>query len=312
MRLGWLDPSLSSDNSGDQIIAEAVWKLLQLAEVSEVVRLPTQRLMTREEKRKAATCERFVVGGTNLLNANYLKYRQWRLDPSVIRILRGKVLLCGVGWWQYEAATRPMTARLWRHLLSADGHSVRDEYTLKRLNAMDIAGINTGCPTMWELPRESTWQRSKENVVITLTDYNRSPELDAKFVSTLSDYYDRIFLWPQGASDREYVGRLAVDINLLSDGVDSFNEILASGTVDYVGTRLHAGVRALQYGVKSSIVAVDNRATEISRDTGLPIIPRSSIVQGVAQHHARNSLSLRMPTKAIAQWRADFLHSLGS
>lgn len=43
------------------------------------------------------------------------------------------------------------------------------------------------------------------------------------------------------------------------------------------GTRLHAGIHALNYKVRSIILAVDNRATEMGRDVNLPVIQRSEI-----------------------------------
>jgi polysaccharide pyruvyl transferase WcaK-like protein len=52
---------------------------------------------------------------------------------------------------------------------------------------------------------------------------------------------------------------------------------LESKDIDYVGTRLHAGIRALQKGRRALIISVDNRATEIGRDTHLPIVERKNM-----------------------------------
>ncbi|MBO5140007.1 MAG: hypothetical protein J6B76_05055, partial [Peptococcaceae bacterium] len=49
--------------------------------------------------------------------------------------------------------------------------------------------------------------------------------------------------------------------------------------VDYVGTRLYAGIHALNHKVRSIILAVDNRATEMGRDVNLPVIQRSEIAK---------------------------------
>ncbi len=64
-------------------------------------------------------------------------------------------------------------------------------------------------------------------------------------------------------------------MHCLEHTFDSLKKFLASGTpVDYIGTRLHGGVFCLLRGKRSLIVEVDNRATEIARDTGLPTVKR--------------------------------------
>ena len=46
-----------------------------------------------------------------------------------------------------------------------------------------------------------------------------------------------------------------------------------------VGTRLHAGIRALQKGNQALILSVDNRATEINKDINIPVISRFDLAQ---------------------------------
>ena len=55
--------------------------------------------------------------------------------------------------------------------------------------------------------------------------------------------------WPQGFNDLSYLESLAVDknrISILSSNIDSFNSLIDMGNIDYIGTRLHGGIRALQ------------------------------------------------------------------
>jgi hypothetical protein len=42
--------------------------------------------------------------------------------------------------------------------------------------------------------------------------------------------------------------------------------------VDFVGARLHGGIRALQRGRRTLTIALDNRAREIAGDTGMPVV----------------------------------------
>ena len=64
-------------------------------------------------------------------------------------------------------------------------------------------------------------------------------------------------------------------IQILSQSLEGYDNLLKSKEeLDYIGTRLHAGIRALQFKRKSIIVGIDNRSNEISKDINLPIIIR--------------------------------------
>jgi polysaccharide pyruvyl transferase WcaK-like protein len=47
--------------------------------------------------------------------------------------------------------------------------------------------------------------------------------------------------------------------------------------VDCVGTRLHAGIRALQRKRRAIILGVDNRAEEMGHDFDLPVVARGKV-----------------------------------
>ena len=75
----------------------------------------------------------------------------------------------------------------------------------------------------------------------------------------------------------------------------------------YVGTRLHCGARFLQQGRNALIIAVDNRAAEIKKDTGLPVVLRNdfetirSWLEGLTDWAPIN-----LPLDAIKQWKQQF------
>ena len=52
---------------------------------------------------------------------------------------------------------------------------------------------------------------------------------------------------------------------------------MANTEFDYVGTRLHAGILALNYRKRTLIIAVDNRAAEMKTDINLPVIARGDL-----------------------------------
>lgn len=306
LSIGWLDPSIDSRNAGDLVIAESIAQVLVeiLPEQARVLRFPTQRPLTREERQLAKRCNSFVVGGTNLLSSNMHWYRQWKLRPADVALFKGNVHLLGVGWWQYQRPPNSVTKTILRRVLAPSGQSVRDSYTLRRLAAVGIESLNTTCPTMWNLDAQPEQSETPgDTAVVTITDYNRDVEADRRLLELLREVYDHIAIWPQGAKDAPYVARLAPWVEVLKPGLDAFEQALADGA-DYVGTRLHAGIRALQRGRRATIVTVDNRASEIAKDTGLPVISRRIAGGDQELLLGQRRICLRIPHHEIGDWKS--------
>ena len=195
-------------------------------------------------------------------------------------------------------------------------HSVRDSFTESQLKAVGINNvINTGCPTMWNLTPEHCKSISavKSNaVVFTLTDYNQDLTSDLKLISALKYLYQDVYFWPQGSGDISYFESLPIDVvrevKVLSPHLHSLNAILVSGNIDYVGTRLHAGIRALQRKVRSLIIGIDNRAIEKSKDFGLPVLSRTDIDR--LREGANKSLMLDHKPHLASGMRFSMSHQL--
>ena len=149
-----LDPSLYSPNLGDQIIADSVRPIIaRLAGAVPPLRLSTQKYWGPLALRQASSRRALIVGGTNLLTSHMKVYRQWKLRGYQASLLHGRALLMGVGWWQYQDRPDRYTAHLLRSLLADTPHAARDSYTTRQLESIGIPVLNTGCPTMWELPK---------------------------------------------------------------------------------------------------------------------------------------------------------------
>ena len=311
--VGLLDPSMSSDNMGDHIIKNSVVKVIQsILPGFQIVNLPTQRLMSRSERKLARNCSHFFVGGTNIINGNIPFYMQWKMDPEIAFIIAGRTIPIGVGWWKYQDATNRLSTVLWRNIFGHSPVSVRDSYTQLKMDQMGISSSNTSCPTMWDLPEYvNTSEKVSESVVVTLTDYKRDVESDLKLFNSLSQIYETVYLWPQGDKDRDYVQKLRLDVRIGSRDVQWFDETLAAGS-DYVGTRLHAGVRAHQLGAHSVIISIDNRAEEIAGDTGLPIVQRSAHSTFDREFRRREARKLILPTGQIDQWKTNVIETVSS
>ncbi len=268
-----VDPAVGTSNLGDFIISEAVSKSLDLIFPDARRSVVSSRDMGQVSLNKVTEADYAFFGGTNALSANPLfGYRQFSTSRNSAIQLRNMTLL-GVGWWQYQGKSNFLTRRFYQRMLRNDVmHSVRDEYTRKKLDEMGISNaLNTGCPTMWEL--SSFTKEIGSTAVFTLTDYHPNLERDGSFLRSMLKKFEKAFFWPQGAGDVAYLSRLTNDIDaerieILPPSIRSLDAAFRSGAC-YVGTRLHAGIRALQNRAPSYIIAIDNRALEMSRSDSL-------------------------------------------
>lgn len=279
------DPELSSLNLGDQVISRSAQTFLNGAFSDKfIVSISTHQPIPFRMRRylKDSACS-FVLG-SNLLHSGMLfGFRQWNI--SILDTLQiNNLVLVGCGWRQYESTVDPYSKALYRRILSSCYvHSVRDEYTRKQLASIGITNvINTGCPSLWgftpdfcgEIPESKSL-----SVVTTVTDYDRNYDADQRMLNLLGIEYEHVYVWPQGSNDIEYLRRLRLPENteLLPATMSAYEHVLRANDVDYVGTRLHGGVKALQNKRRSLILAIDNRAREMGNDFGLPVLDREEI-----------------------------------
>ena len=255
-----------------------------------------------------------VVGGSNLLCGDVDAYNQWKVGKWSSLFIRGAVLL-GVGWWQYQSQVTDSSRAFYRRTLCRHRmHSVRDNYTAVMMGECgDFAVANTACPTMWplagEFPRIET--RRAEVVLTTLTDYAPSPVEDLALLELLKKRYRRVFLWPQGSEDEKYLKSLGVSVDILDHSLAALENFLRDhGDAHYIGTRLHCGIHCLCKGLKSLIMQVDNRAAEISKDTGLLTCRRGDL-DAVNRWITRAAYpELRLPLENISSCKSTLVASL--
>jgi polysaccharide pyruvyl transferase WcaK-like protein len=286
------DTALGTDNLGDYIIMHYCNKILdELFPDYQSIHISTHLMPAKEQEEAVKKTKYKFVCGTNLLTSNIEHHWRWILPDGVRQKMKfSNVILLGVGWGEYQEACTDYSRMIYRAMLNPNLlHSVRDQYTMEKLQQAGFNNIiNTGCPTTWALTpefcRDIPTKKSKD-VVTTITDYRRDIEKDNEMLSILSRNYDHIYLWIQGKYDEEYLKTLNIPENLstIPANLDAYEEILARGGVDYVGTRLHAGIYALNHKIRSIILAVDNRATEMGRDVNLPVIQRNEMEKTLEQ-----------------------------
>lgn len=304
-----------SSNLGDLIIQESVLRELRnLFPGCKIINIPTHSKIRWRDAGKILFSRFRFVGGTNLLSSRMDEYNQWKINMLDISMMQRNVILMGVGWWQYQEPPNYYTKYLLKMILSGKYlHSVRDQYTLEKLKNIGIRNvINTGCPTMWDLPNYNSIipYGAAESVLTMLTDYKKDRELDVSLLRLLKDNYRKVYFWPQGRQDLTYLKELnaIVAVELLEHSLHSLDTFLSSGVrVDYVGTRLHGGIRCLKKGIRSLILAIDNRATEISVDTNLPVLDRSNINAIKKWILTPNPTRIFINSEAVLQWKDQFL-----
>lgn len=316
--VGLIDPALEQGgkwdvNLGDQIISDAVSYILEeLCAFKIAGRFPSLRKLEKRELRILKNCDYVIVGGTNLLSSNMNRYRQWVIDLWDTFHLKDVILL-GVGWWQYQPDPNVYTRILVRRILNRRKfHSVRDNYTKKQLARVGLRNVlNTSCPSMWGISQEiqeGIPTEKAEDVVFTLTYYNKGREHDKSLLELLKQYYRKVYFWPQGDKDEEYVRELGSNIEALPFDLAEYDRLLvAHDDIDYIGTRLHAGIRAIQKGKRALILTIDNRAAEISRDTNLNTIDRRRLADIEKWIFSDHKTDIRLPDRSIKKWVRQFL-----
>lgn len=307
------DTSIGTTNLGDHIIMDAVNNIIDELFMDDfVISVPTHFSIHPKDLFKLRKYDTGLVGGTNLLKNNTLRKSQWKVGLKDLAVLRHKIVLLGVGWWQYQDKPVSTYSRMmYKALFSTKYlHAVRDNYTLHKLNEIGIKNIvNTGCPTVWGLNEPHCSQinpKKRDTVITTITDYMRDSERDKRMLEILKAHYRQVYVWIQGAKDQSYIESLTSDIGYVAPKLSAFDAFLENEQCEYVGTRLHAGIRALQKKRKAIIIGIDNRAIEMRNDIGLNVLERHRIDELEEKIHEEMSVKLYLDSNAVQRWKAQF------
>lgn len=304
---------IASRNTGDKIIMDSVKRELQEIFPNDFhYDVTSHEHLLLDSHLLLQKADHKIVGGTNMLSSNMPFYNQWKIT-WLDGLFLSDVTLMGVGWWQYQSKPNIYTRTLLKKVLSSKKiHSVRDQFTADMLQSIGISNVvNTTCPTMWKLTPsfcKKIPKKKANKVVFTLTSYKKDQKHDKAFVQALRNEYKSVIFWPQQPDDLSYFSAFknVSDIEVLAPNLFSFDAFLEKNKTDYVGTRLHAGIRALNKTKRSLILAVDNRAKEISRDTNLPVIERSDTSAITKWINTSEKTSIVLPTKNIKTWKQQF------
>lgn len=314
-----LEPCISSLNLGDYIIVESVKRELrflldQAFVVEQSTQTPIMHFYQKGDRRLKLSREadyKFVCG-SNLIWQNMLSPTpQWNFNFFNCENVKNSILV-GVGSTTTKKKVNLYTKTLYNNVLSKNYiHSVRDEATKKRLESIGIKAINTGCATMWGLNKKHCEQipvSKSDNVVFTLTDYLKNEELDKKLIKLLIKNYERVYFWPQGLGDMQYIKHLGFEnsVEVISPNLEAMDNLLIQGNIDYIGTRLHGGIYAMQHFIRSIILIIDNRAREMGLNYSIPVTEREDFNRIDELINSSWETSIKINEKNINEWKSQF------
>lgn len=315
-----MDTSIMSFNIGDQIIMESArGALMDITKDAFVVNMPTHSPLfhwyefslrnTDSFQRALDSIDLKIVCGTNCLEKDMKKRKNaWNIHYRDLKYFNDYVLMA-IGTDEKRELANNYTKKLYQKALSHKYiHSTRDEKTKQFLELLGFRAVNTGCVTLWQLSEEHCVQipRKKANtVVFTVTDYMPDPEKDQMMINNLCEAYENVYCWLQGIMDEKYIKSLKLSneikqrIQYIAPSLFAYNTFLANNDCDYVGTRLHAGIKAMQLKKRTLIIGVDNRARDMHETYDIPLLERDELASLKEVVNSDYKISIKLNRQAI-------------
>lgn len=313
-----LDTSVGSLNKGDEIIMKCIrYHLTDLTKNANVFTLPTHvspfhwyQVARGSHRVKFYTNARYkFVCGTNLLTMNMLThFPQWNINLFNYFPLKGSILF-GVGAGK-GSKINSYTKMLYKKVLSPSYvHSVRDQRTKEFLEAMGFKALNTGCPTLWSLTEDFCKQiptKKSDSVIFTLSASNDLVK-DQLLIDVLNKNYNKLYFWIQGAEDLNYFQTFknTNKVKIISPSVEEYEKILNTD-VDYIGTRLHAGIYAMRHKKRSIIISIDERARGMSQTYNLNTIESNEVNKLEQMIHSEIITKVNVNFDSVEKWFSQF------
>lgn len=321
-KVALFDTAIGTSNLGDEIIMESCLAALNpLLARSLCIRFGThiQNYPFWQKYRNfkyeiADSCDFKFILGTNLLGNDLLRrIPQWNINIFNTGLYKDCILM-GVGTTYDETKKINLyTKKLYKKILSNTFiHSVRDDFTQRELASIGIRSLNTGCPTLWAFTPEKCRKiptKKANRVVFTVSGYQDQicPKNDQIMLDTLQQLYDELYFFVQTWADEDYFKKLAFHKNVKAlYSLQAFKELLEQGDIDYVGTRLHGGIYALQHNVRSLIISIDNRARGFHESNNIPILERADICDLFQILNSEFSVNITRKEKEIGEYLKQF------
>lgn len=315
--------SIGTLNMGDYIIVESCKEHLEEI-ISEdfLVELPSHTPAVHNyQSNRLNSLIRYTddakykfITGTNLLSYNMLKpWNNLNINIFNYRPYKNLILVgCGIHPNKSNKANF-YTKYLYKKVLSMDYiHSTRDERTKIFLENLGFKAINTGCATTWNFTKDFCniiTAKKARDVVFTLTDYMKDIVNDQILINILKNNYENMYFWVQGSNDLNYLKgfKNVEDIKIINPHLKDYKEVL-SKDIDFVGTRLHAGIFAMQHKKRTIIIGVDNRAMDMQETYNLNVLHRDQIKDKLeTMINSSFETNVSIDLEKINKWKSQFI-----
>ena len=322
-RLAEFDTAIGTANLGDEIILQSFRKEMEalyrecfiLRFGTHLINFSALRYILGGRKIEFLNNADYkIIAGTNLLSRNIKKTSgQWPVN-GFQKYLYEDSILAGVGLTLEPGRPTRKTVRFYHKTLRRDFvHSVRDDESKKFLESMGFSAINTGCPTLWSITKElceKIPKKKAKRVVFSISGFTKqqNSEYDQKLIDILRSEYEDLFFWCQAYLDEEYFDTFEDTANIKRIySLKEFADLLDTGDIDYVGTRLHGGIMAIQHGVWTIVIAIDQRARGFHQSNNLAICERKEIA-GKLPEMIESTFETKIIVNhdAIDRWKKQF------
>jgi len=319
------DTAVGTSNIGDEIILDAIDRnMSNIFNQAFALRLATHinNFSAKQMLHKNTKVQYFenadwkFLCGTNLIaQKRFGKINsQWQLYPSNLSIYKNCILV-GAGTTEQTETLDFLAKILYKKVLSKTYvHSVRDELSKRVVENLGCRAINTGCPTLWELTPEVCERIPKEkgeNCIISVSGYEKQIDKtrDQELLDITLKNYKKVDAWIQTTEDEVHLNNLVGNEKIgRIYSLDRFKSFSKKGNVDYVGTRLHGGVFALQNECRSIIIGIDHRAQGFQETNNLPVVDRNEISNKLENMiHSNLITDIKINQKAISEFKAQFI-----
>lgn len=315
------DTAIGTGNKGDDIIMDSTKNVLkELLDESYVLNLGTHvvnytgfQLLKRNFKVKfMEEADYKFIMGTNLLTNRLLRISpQFNINPFNCMPYKNAILF-GVGAQQKSGFPDPYSKYMYHRILSHEYiHSVRDDLAKEKLERMGFKVLNTGCPTLWSLTEELCSQiprKKSDQAILTVSANCKNHNADQKLIDIVRKNYEKVYLWGQWIPDEAYFNSFKnIEGVEVIRSLSRYHDILSREDIDYVGTRLHGGVYAMQHKKRAIIIAVDHRALGVNDINHINCLDRKDIDGLDAMINSEIETKIQLQTEEIQTWLRQFI-----
>jgi hypothetical protein len=285
MRMALLSPAVGTGNIGDQLIEDAVRRLVGGDVTYE--RFSTRRPLKSEEIERINESSCALLCGTNL----YQRRWECRLTPETVRRLRVPLIPIGMGGsaarmtdLDVSQETRLMIRALHAH---CEMGSVRDPYSAAVVARTGVKNVAlTGCPVLfWSgsptlpVPRPTPRRRivvTARNWLMHREPHNVNHPVQIRLLRQVFETFrgeDVVFAIHEDF-DTELVGALGLSAERVFRPATSEDcvSLYTRGDTVVLASRLHAGMLAIANGVPTLFVGHDTRTYSFCDMLGLPYV----------------------------------------